>query len=297
MKIKVTNKNKVFFKKPTITKGNIITYYHKIAPYMIPHTFNRPANLMRAPDGLYGPIFYQQHLPKNSPEWIPAFTVRRLLGGKARHVLCNNVDTLEYLANEGAVTIHIWNSKVNKIHNPDRIVFDLDPPAEGQFGLVREVAFVLKSLLEKLGANPYIMTTGSKGVHVVLPIKPDATYKRVKAFAKSLALTLEKIIPDKTTTNIRKAKRGGKVFLDYLRNNYGQTAVAPYSIRLIPKAPIATPIFWTDLHKKEFGPQTINIKNIFQYLRKGGPWKGIYKNPRSVLYYEKRLTNIIKNKK
>ncbi|MDD5731898.1 MAG: non-homologous end-joining DNA ligase [Patescibacteria group bacterium] len=291
MKQEITNKNKVFFKNPRITKSEIVNYYQKIAPHMLPHVKNRPVNMVRAPDGMLGHIFFQQNMPAYFPSWIDFFkTFRISKGGFARHVLINKPDTLIYLANEGVVTIHIWNSRVKNIKNPDRIVFDLDPP-EGKNGFesVREVAFLLKKELEKTGIKPYLMTTGSKGVHLVLPIKADTGFKKAKAFTKAIVNKMEAEYPQKVTGNFRKYQRTGKVFIDYLRNNYGQTAVAPYSVRLKSGAPIACPIFWADLGKYDFGPQTINIKNVFQYLRKGDPWKGIYKSPRSVVYYEKKL--------
>jgi len=297
MQINISNKNKIFFKKPKITKGEIVNYYQKITPYIMPHIKNRPVNMVRAPDGMLGHIFFQQNMPPYFPEWIDSFgTFRITKGGFARHVLINKPETLVYLANEGVVTIHVWNSRTKNIKNPDRIVFDLDPPdKKNGFEMVREVAFLLKKELEKTGAKPYLMTTGSKGVHLVLPIKPDIAFKKVKAFAKAVVNKMESEYPEKVTGNFRKSKRTGKVFIDYLRNNYGQTAVAPYSVRLKAGAPVACPIFWADLHKKNFGPQTINIKNVFQYLKKGDPWKGIYKGVRSVVYYEGKIKIINKS--
>jgi bifunctional non-homologous end joining protein LigD len=288
--MKVTNQNKTFFKSPKITKGDIVNYYQKISPYMLPHVKNRPINMVRAPDGMMGKIFFQQNIPKYFPDWIDSFKTFRIRGGFVRHVLINKPETLIYIANEGVVTIHIWNSRIKNIKNPDRIVFDLDPPEEkNKFESVREVAFLLKKELEDVGITPYIMTTGSKGVHIIVPIKPDTKFKEVKSFAKIIVSKLETKHPEKITSNFRKSKREGKVFIDYLRNNYGQTAVAPYSVRLKSGAPIATPIFWSDLHKRDFHSQTINIRNVFQYLRKGDPWKNIYKRPKSVVYYKNKI--------
>jgi len=294
MKVQITNKNKLFFNHPKITKGDIVNYYKKISKYFIAHSQNRPINLLRAPSGIMGESFFQQNMPAYFPKWVDFFNVKRIRGGIARHVLINKPDTLVYLANEGVVTFHIWNSRVDDLNRPDRIVFDLDPSeiAKNGFELVRIVAFLLKELLEKIGANPYVMTTGSKGVHLVLPIKPDTDFPKVKAFAKNIVSVMEKKYPDKVTANFRKSSRTGKVFIDYLRNNYGQTAVAPYSVRLKAGAPVATPIFWTDLHKKELGPQSFNIKNIFRYLEKGDPWKGMYDRVRSVKYYQNKLNKL-----
>lgn len=291
MKIKITNKNKLFFKNPNITKGDIVNYYKKISKYLVAYLYNRPVNLMRAPNGILGESFFQQNMPVYFPSWIPYFDVKRIRGGYARHVLCNNADTLVYLANEGVVTLHIWNSRIDNLHKPNRIVFDLDPSviAKNGFELVRHVAYLMKNLLEKIGFTVYVMTTGSKGVHLVLPLKPDSDFKKVKTFARSIVGIMEKKYPDKVTSNFLKSNRTGKVFIDYLRNNYGQTAVAPYSIRLKAGAPIACPIFWKDLEKKNFGPQTINTRNVFQYLKKGDPWKGMYDRTRSVSYYAKKL--------
>lgn len=291
MQIKVTNKNKIFFKNPKITKGEIVNYYQKIFPYMLPHVKNRPINMVRAPYGILGKIFFQQNMPRYFPKWIEYFDVLRIINlGLTRHILINKSDTLTYLANEGVITIHIWNSRIKNIKKPDRIVFDLDPPDKKDgFELVREVAFLLKKELEKIGFKPYVMTTGSKGIHIVVAIKPDTPFKKVKVFTRDIVKKIELDYPEKVTLNLRKSKRAGKVFIDYLRNNYGQTAVAPYSVRIKEGAPVATPIFWMDLHKKEFDSQTINTRNIFQYLKKGDPWKDIYKRPRSVIYYINKI--------
>jgi bifunctional non-homologous end joining protein LigD len=293
MKIAVTNKNKVFFQNPKTTKGDIVSYYKKISKYILPHIANRPINLYRAPDGILGEGFFQQNMPVYFPSWIDFFDTRRISGGYARHVLVNKSDTLVYLANEGVVTLHIWNSRTDNINNPDRIVFDLDPPNEKVFKMVFEVAFLLKKVLERLGIVPYVMTTGSKGVHIIVPIKPDSDFKKVKSFAKKIVEIMEILYPDMITSNFLKSKRTDRVFIDYLRNNYGQTAVAPYSVRLKEGAPIACPIFWSDLAKKEFGPQSINTRNIFRYLKKGDPWRGMYRDVRSVKYYQGKLGKIL----
>ena len=283
-KIEITNPKKIFFDKPKITKREVVNYYLKIAPKMLPHILNRPANMLRAPNGILGEAFYQQNMPRYFPDWIDSYKTFRMRGGFNRHVLCNNKETLGYLANEGMVTLHVWNSRTNRLKNPDRIIFDLDPPEGiGGFELVREVAFLLKKYLESKKITPYLMSTGSRGVHVVVPLKPNTDFKEIKYLAFAIAKEMERLYPHKVTTNLRKSKRDGKVFLDYLRNSYGQTVVAPYSIRLQRRAPVAAPIFWTDLHKKDFGPQKLTIKNIFQYLRKGDPWKDMYKNTYKML--------------
>jgi bifunctional non-homologous end joining protein LigD len=183
--------------------------------------------------------------------------------------------TLKYVVNQDGICFHRWLSKKENIKTPDLLVYDLDPPGK-DFSAVAKAASRLKLLIEGLGGKPFVMTTGSKGVHIVIPIKPEKDFDEVREIAKKIARRAVKEDPENLTTKVRKEKRGGKIFLDYLRNTYGHTAISPYSLRSLKDAPVATPLDWDELSDNNLNSQTFNFKNIFKRLsRIKDPWNGI----------------------
>ena len=185
---------------------------------------------------------------------------------------------LIYLANQACLVPHVWLSREDNIENPDKLVFDLDPSGEN-FGEVKFAAFKLKKVLEDKGLTSYVMTTGSKGLHVTIPIKADHPFKKVRDFAEELARQLAKNYPDRLTTESRKVKREGRLLLDYMRNAFGQTSVVPYALRALPDAPVAAPLDWEELKRSKLNPRSYNINKIFYRLsQKEDPWKHIFQN-------------------
>lgn len=280
--VEITHPDKVLFPDDGITKVDLIEYYQEIAPYMLPHLKNRPVTMQRFPEGITGEGFYHKDAPDYFPAWIERVTVKKE-GGVVHHVVCNNAATLVYLANQACITPHVWLSTIKKIRYPDRMIIDLDPP-EGNFPLACVTALGLKDLLEDFGLCPFVMTTGSKGLHVVVPLKPVATFDTVRMFARQLAELFVQHNQKTITTEIRKEKRGKKLFLDTNRNAYAQTGVCAYAVRARPGAPVATPLFWEELHDPRLTAQRYTIKTIFKRLKHGDqPWTDINKHERSLV--------------
>lgn len=290
MKVKVTNPEKILFPKSKITKGEFFDYHEKIAKKMLPWMKGRPISMLRFPNGIKGEIFYQKNISEYFPNWIKSCTVAREAGKSIRMVICNDADTLLYLANQ-VCTPHLWLSHSDKLNYPDRLIFDFDPPSKDDFPLVKQAAYECKAFVEKkLGLKSFLMTTGSKGLHVVIPIKREYTFVEVRSFAKKIAVYLEMQNPDQYTTELNIKKRKGRLFLDYLRNSLAQTAVAPYAVRPIEGAPVATPIDWSEL-KKGINSQSFTIKNVLK--RKKDPWKNLEKSAVSLKNPMKKLEALI----
>ncbi len=290
--VEITHPERVMFPKDHILKVDVIEYYKNIAPFMLPHMKGRPVTMLRYPEGIYGESFYQKDTPDYFPSWIKRVTVKKE-GGVVHHVLCDNAATLVYLANQGCLTPHLWLSKVNKINFPDRLIIDLDPSGDN-FSLVRNTALVLKDLFEELGLVPFVMTTGSRGLHVVVPLKPTADFETMHDFARDVAKYLAQHNPKTLTTEIRKAKRRGRLFLDSARNAYSQTGVSAYAIRAKPGAPVATPLHWEEVEDRKLTAQRYTIKNIFKRLEKiDDPWSEINKHAKTLNAARKKISSML----
>lgn len=269
--VEVGNPSKVLFPEAGITKADIVTYYRDLAPVMLPHLRGRPVTMERYPDGIGVDGFYQKQASDHFPAWIRRETVPKE-GGEVTHVLCDDAATLVYLADQACVTPHVWLSTVDHLEHPDRMVFDLDPP-EGTDDPdpVREAARAVRDLLRELGVESRLMTTGSAGFHVVVPLHPDAEFDTVRGFARRCADVLADRHPDRLTTETRITDRRGRVFVDYLRNAYAQTTAAPYAVRARPGAPVAAPIDWEELTSTT--PRSYSIGNLRRRLgQKEDPW-------------------------
>lgn len=271
--IELSNEDKIMFPRDKITKGDLIDYYYRIAPIMLPYVRYRPLTMQRFPGGITQEGFYQKDASDYFSDWIRRMPIARKDDGMVNYVVCNNTATLVYLTNQLCVTYHVWLSRVDKLDYPDRMIFDLDPSGSAGFKRVRWAAKKLKYLLDRIGLKSFVMTTGSRGLHVTVPLKRKHTFDEVRAFAREMAEDLIARYPQKLTLEMRKTKRGDRVFLDILRNTHGFHGVAPYSVRAKPGAPVATPITWDDLFKRRVTPQQFTIRNIFRRLaRKADPW-------------------------
>ena len=281
--VEVTSLDKVMFPDDGLTKGDLIDYYHRIAGTMVPHVAERPLTMHRFPNGIGQEGFYQKEAPEYFPGWIERVTVEVEEGRATQHqVLCNHAATLVYLANQGCITPHVWLSRADKLPYPDKLIFDLDPPG-GDFESVRAAARTLRQMLQEVGLVPFVMTTGSKGLHVVTPLDRSLDFDSARAFARRLAEILAGRQPDRFTTETRKNKRRGRLFLDYLRNAYGQHGVAPYAVRAKAGAPIATPLDWDELADADLHSQRYTMHNIFRRLgQKEDPWRNIMDHARSL---------------
>jgi bifunctional non-homologous end joining protein LigD len=260
-----------------VTKGDVIGYYRAVAEVMLPHLAGRPLVLHRFPDGIDTKGFVQQDVGDHFPDWIPVADLPRRAGeGTVGHVLCEDTATLVYLANQAALELHIWPSTVDKPEHPDRLVVDIDPPDGVEVGELRTIARQVRDLYQKVGLTPYVQATGGRGFHVVAPLDRSADFTFVRELAADLADHLAAAHPDDLTTAQRKQRRGDRVFLDINRNAYGQTFVAPYSLRARPTAPVATPLDWTELGRATPNGHTITTMPK-RLARKKDPWATIGK--------------------
>jgi bifunctional non-homologous end joining protein LigD len=272
--IELSNLDKVLFPKAGLTKGDLIAYYRRIAPTMLPHIGGRALSFQRFPDGIQAGGFFQKNASDHFPDWIPRARLSKE-DGAVDHVVARDAATLAYLANQACITLHVSLARAERPRHPDRLVIDLDP-SDAAFAKVRRAARWAKDLLEEIELVPFVQATGSRGLHVWVPLDGAADFDEVAGFAGRLAKVLERRHPDALTTSQRKAGRGDRVFLDVLRNAYGQTAVAPYSVRARPTAPVATPLDWSELDDAQLTPDRYTITNIFRRLgQKRDPWAGI----------------------
>lgn len=289
--VDLSNLDKVFYPEDGITKGDVVEYYRRVAEWMLPHLRDRPLMMQRFPDGIAGKSFYQKEAGAYFPEWIDRVEVDKE-GGSVIHAVCNNTATLVYLANQACITPHVWLSRQDRIHHPDQLIFDLDPPA-GDFESVRFAAKSLATLLAELDLPSFCKTTGSKGLHVAVPLDRKSDFDTVRKLAAEMAGVLARREPQKLTVETHKKKRGARLFLDYLRNSYAQTAVAPYALRPQRHAPVATPIDWAELDDKQLTSTRFHLKNIFQRLgQKQDPWKDIRRKAVSASAAQERLDRL-----
>lgn len=262
---------KVLFPDDGITKADVVAYYRDVAPAMLPHLHARPLMLQRCPDGIAGGCFYQKRASEHFPRWVPTVEAPKA-GGVVRHVVCNDEATLAYLAAQACIAFHPWLSRADRLGRPDRVVFDFDP-SRPDFASVRRGAHAARDLLEELGLEPFVATTGSRGLHVVTPIDRRTEFDDVRAFARRAADVLARRDPGTLTTEVRKERRAGRVLIDIMRNGYAQTAVAPYSLRTIPGAPVATPLEWWELDAARLGPRRYGLGTVRRRLdARGDPW-------------------------
>ncbi|MFF5496565.1 non-homologous end-joining DNA ligase [Streptomyces aquilus] len=270
------------------TKGDLVEYYRAVAPFMLPHLRGRPLMLERHPDGLDGPGFMQKNTPENYPEWITRVEVAKE-GGTVHHTVCDDSATLVYLADQAGLTLHRWLSRVGRLERPDRMVFDLDPSGEGEdFAPVRTAALLLAELLDELKLPSALMTTGSRGLHVVVPVDGHADFDEVRDFAKDVADLLVAGHPDRFTTAARKKDRGDRLYLDVQRNGYAQTAVVPYTVRARPGAPVATPLSWSQLDDPGLDARRWTIADAVDQAR-SNPWADVTSRGRALGPARRRL--------
>ena len=274
--MKLSHPDKVLFPEDGITKADLAAYYGSVAEVMLPHVRDRPLNLWRWNTGIGGRLVVQQDIPKGAPDWVARVETPRRKGGSIEHVLCQDAATLRWLANQNCITPHVWTARKDKLDRPDRIVFDLDPEEGSEFALVREAAIAVGEKLREHGLAPFAMTTGSKGIHVVAPLKRTRESEWVRERARELGAEVAEASPGTLTTEWRKNKREGRILVDTARNTYGQTVVAPYAVRALPGAPVATPLAWEELSDPELTARAWTLRTVGERLaRRGDPWAGI----------------------
>jgi bifunctional non-homologous end joining protein LigD len=249
-----------------LTKVDLARYYESVAAVMLPHLQGRPVNMQRFPDGIAGSSFYEKKVPSHFPDFVRTTEVNTS-DGPQRQVVVRDARTLVYLAQQACITPHTWLSRTDDLDRPDQLVIDLDPSVPGP-AAVRRATRLVGELLDELGLETAVKTTGSRGYHVLVPLRRHAGFDDVRAFARDVGRVLVDREPDLLTLEARKAKRGDRVLVDVQRNGYGQTAVPPYAVRARPGAPVATPITWEELSRVE--PDQYTIRSIGRRLTRGG---------------------------
>jgi bifunctional non-homologous end joining protein LigD len=295
--VDTTNEDKVLFPTAGITKGDLIDYYERISERILPHLKDRPLMLRRFPDGIEGEGFYQKQVGDYFPDWITAVQVEvGTSDGSQELVVCDRKAALGYLANQACIALHPWLSRKDRIDRPDLLMFDLDPPA-GNFEAARIAALQVRDLLEQLGLVCFPKLTGSQGIHVVVPLDRSEEFDAVRAFARAAMEVLAFRHPDQLTIEQHKDKRHGRLYLDTGRNAYGQTAVAPWSVRPLPEAPVAATLAWEDLERPGVGPRDYTVRNVFRRIaQRDDPWAGLRRRARSMRRARERLEGLREDK-
>ena len=278
--VKITRPEKVLFPEDGITKGDLVRYYQRISRWMLPHLEGRPLALERFPDGIDQPGFFQKAAAPYYPAWVRKVSVKKV-GGTVKHVVCDDTATLVYLVNQACITPHIWLSRVDKKQYPDQMIFDLDPSTE-DIAPVIDAARLLKSMLDELELPAFLKATGSRGLHVAVPLRRKQDFDSVRAFARGVAERIIARDPERYTLEQYKKNRRGRVFIDVNRNAYAQTAAAVYAVRARKGAPVSAPLQWNEL-RKGFRPDGITIQTVFERLEQiEDPWKDFWRRATSL---------------
>lgn len=273
--IDISHPDKCLFPEAGLTKEDVARYYQRIAEKMLPWAQDRPLTFKSYPRGIEEEGFFNKNIPDHFPESIRRIQVPLKASKKAstKMAAAETSADLIYFAGQNIIEIHAALAKAGALDKPDQIILDLDP-SDGDFGKVRTVARHCLSILDRIELNCFLKLTGSKGVHLHIPIRPEATFDDIKPLARKLAEAVVKESPDNATLEKRKENRGDKVFVDYLRNDTGQTVVLPYSLRARPGAPVATPIRRDELDTAALAPDQYSPKNLFQRLAQiEDPWE------------------------
>ena len=275
--VEFTNLDKVMYPDAGLTKGDVLAYYRRIARRLLPYLKDRPVTLERLPDGLGEdrPHFWQKDLPASAPAWLPRVELPSERGKPVHYPLVNDVQTLLYHVNQGALTFHVWLSRVADLDRPDFVLFDLDP-GEATFADVVRVAKELHVILKAEDETAYLKTSGKTGLHVLVPWRQNDGYDPARAWALEIAERVVATLPDVATTERRKAARQGRVYVDVMQNARGHHAVPPYVLRAVPGAPVSTPLRWREL-TADLTPGQFTLKTLFRRLarQKADPMAGL----------------------
>ncbi len=246
----LTNRAKILWPQDGFTKGDLVSYYRSMAPVLLPHLAGRPLTLQRYPDGIDGQSFFEKNASKYLPDWVPTVTVDSEFGKRSRlrFIVCNDEATLVYVANLGAIVLHVWTSREPALDVPEFLFFDLDPDETCTLATLAKVALGLHEALGELALEPLVKSSGGSGLHVVIPLAPAHTYEFCKGFAELVARALHARMPHATSLERMPAKREpGTVYLDYVQVGRGKTLVAPFSLRARAKAPVSMPLDWSEI--------------------------------------------------
>lgn len=269
--VTLSSPDKVLFAGQGVTKADLAAHYERVAARIMPHVERRLLSLVRCPDGEGGQCFFQKHGGRGLPAEIVRMEITEAGGRRDTYLYAQTLASLIAAVQMGTLEFHIWGSRIDDIETPDRLVFDLDPDEELPFSAVREAALDVRDRLRVMGLRSVALATGGKGVHVVAPLQRCGAWGAVKAFARGFAGLLEAEEPGRYVATLSKAKRKGRIFVDYLRNERGATAICPYSTRARKGAPVATPVSWEELATLEAG-NMFHIDDMDGRLAMPDPW-------------------------
>lgn len=278
-KVRFTNLDKILYPLPGVTKKEVIAYYIRIAPRMLPFLSGRPLTMHRFPNGSGGEEFYEKDAPRGTPDYVAIFShYSETAEREVRFIICNNLDTLLWLANLASLEIHISLSSAGSYSSPDLLLFDIDPEPPLSFDDVIDVSWIVHEHLENAGIQSYVKTSGKKGLHIVVPLKPGHRFDKVREFAHGVGKNVAKDTPH-VVSEFPHSRDPGTVFIDYLQNAQGKTMAAPYSLRGTSGATVSAPVRWDEL-KRGVRAEDFNIRTVIS--RKEEPWRDIFDNRQTI---------------
>jgi bifunctional non-homologous end joining protein LigD len=287
--VRLTNLDKVFFPARELTKGDLVRYYLDVADCLLHHVRRRPMQMKRYPDGVDGFFFYQKRVPEPHPEWLETVHVRFPSGRSADFPVCNDAAALAWIVNLGCIDLHTWHARIDDVDRPDYLLIDLDPSEGNPWEHVREIALVVKEVMDELGLASFPKTSGATGLHILAPIRPELKFPAVRDFAKALAKEVERRIDDQrvATTTWKVADRLG-VFVDYGQNARDRTIASAYSIRPTPDARASAPLAWDEVPGVE--PEAFTLGTMRERVTAVGDLtKGMWRRKVSLLPRFERL--------
>lgn len=290
--VEITHPERVLFPDPGLTKADLAEYHLAVAPVLVPHLRDRPLMLQRFPEGIDADGFYQKEVGRGVPSWLRTVRVDKV-GGEVAHPVVDDTASLLALTNLSTVSFHRWTSRADRLDHPDLMVVDLDPSGD-DFEAVRRAAHRTLGLFDELDLAAYLQVTGSRGIHVVVPLDRSAATDAVAAFAQGVAAVLAARHPDELTVEPRKRDRRGRLYVDVARNGWAQTVIAPYSVRPRAGAPVATPITRDELDDPDLRPDGWTTADVPARLEAvGDPWEGMARHGRSLAARARQLHSLL----
>jgi bifunctional non-homologous end joining protein LigD len=280
--VPISNPDKLFFPERGLTKGDLVAYYQGVAELALPHLRRRPFHMKRYPNGVTGEFFHQKRVPANHPEYVDEVFVQFPSGHSTVFAVVDNAAALAWVTNLGCIELHTWHSRVAEIELPDYLLIDLDPTTDGQWPFVREIALVVREVMDELGLRSYPKTSGATGLHILAPVRPELEFPDVRRFAKALAVEVERRVGDQAvaTTTWRVADRVG-VFVDYGQNARDRTIASAYSVRPTPDARVSAPLRWDEVAAVE--PDAFTLETMLERIALvGDPMRGMWRSPPSL---------------
>ncbi|MGE3872975.1 MAG: non-homologous end-joining DNA ligase [Parvibaculaceae bacterium] len=276
--VRLTHPDRVLYPDQGLTKRELATYLAGVAKHMLPFAARHPLSLVRCPDGIDGKCFFQKHLSASMPKSFKTVSIRERDGDRADYLYVEDVAGIVAAAQIGALELHVWGAANDDLEHPDRLVFDLDPDESVSFAEVKAAAGDLRAVLKAGDLESFAMITGGKGIHVIVPLARRNDWEEVKTFAAGLARSFAERDPDRFIATASKAKRKGRIFIDWLRNERGATAILPYSPRARKGAPVAVPVGWNELSRLK-SAAAFDTAAVLKRLKggKGDPWPGYRK--------------------